>query len=176
MPRLAIVAGLSLIMLAASPAAFADMVDMPNRKPGLWEIKTQGGPMAAPTIQQCTDETTDKDMRTTFGPMGKEMCSKQDITKTATGYAIDATCNVAGIASTSHTEISGDFNSAYTVKVSSHHSGGPAAVPRDNDMTMNATWIGPCKAGQKAGDIIMPGGLKMNIKDMQKLRALIPQH
>ena len=75
-----------------------------------------------------------------------------------------------------HTEISGDFNSAYTVKVSSHHSGGPAAVPLDNDMTMNATWIGPCKAGQKAGDIIMPGGLKMNIKDMQKLRALIPQH
>jgi hypothetical protein len=41
---------------------------------------------------------------------------------------------------------------------------------------MSATWIGPCKAGQKAGDIIMPGGLKMNIKDMQKLRALIPQH
>jgi hypothetical protein len=32
-----------------------------------------------------------------------------------------------------------------------------------------------CKDGQKAGDIIMPGGIKMNVNDMKALRALIPE-
>ncbi len=32
------------------------------------------------------------------------------------------------------------------------------------------------KADQKAGDIMMPGGMKMNIKDMQKLKDLIPKN
>ena len=55
-------------------------------------------------------------MSTAFSPMGKEMCSKQDIQKTATGYVSDSVCGVAGVTITSHAEITGDFNSAYTVK------------------------------------------------------------
>ena len=31
------------------------------------------------------------------------------------------------------------------------------------------------QADQKAGDIMMPGGMKMNIKDMQKLKDLMPK-
>ena len=27
----------------------------------------------------------------------------------------------------------------------------------------------------EAGDIIMPGGMKMNIKDMEKLKGLLPK-
>lgn len=148
---------------------------MPNRKPGLWEIQVTGGPMN-PTIQQCTDESTDKEMRASFGPLNKNTCEQQDVQKTATGFTIDATCKIAGIASASHTEISGDFNSAYTVTMSSHRPNGPGGAPADHTMVMNATWKGPCAEGQKPGDIIMPGGLKMNIKDMQKLRALLPGH
>ncbi|MBY0380880.1 MAG: DUF3617 domain-containing protein [Xanthobacteraceae bacterium] len=174
MIRFVHIAGLSSLVAAISPAALAD-VDMPNRKPGLWEIQIVGSQMGSPTIQQCTDETTDKEMRTSFGPVGKNMCDKQDIQKTATGFTIDATCNIAGTASTSHTEISGDFNSAYTIKVSSNRPGGPAGASSEHTMVMNATWKGSCAAGQKAGDIIMPGGIKMNIKDMQKLRAMMPQ-
>jgi hypothetical protein len=33
-------------------------------------------------------------------------------------------------------------------------------------MTIEAKWLGACKPGQKPGDIMMPGGMKMNIKDM----------
>ena len=161
----------------AAVANAASLEDIPNRKPGLWEIKMVSADTRMPqqTMQQCTDANTDADMRTTFSPMAKEMCSQQNMQKTATGYSIDATCNFHGIASTSHTDISGDFNSAYTVKVSTTQSSGPAGVAQAGDMTMNATWVGPCKDGQKAGDIIMPGGIKMNVNDMKALRALIPQ-
>jgi hypothetical protein len=33
-------------------------------------------------------------------------------------------------------------------------------------MTIEATWLGPCKADQKPGDMVMANGMKMNIRDM----------
>jgi len=162
-------------MFAAIPA-LAGPVEMPNRKPGLWEIKVNAGPqMPAMTMQQCTDATTDKDMAATFSPMAKDMCSKQDMQKTATGMVIDSTCNVGGMNSVSRTEINGDFNSAYTVKVISKNTGGPADVPAESATTMDAKWVGACKADQKAGDIVMPGGMKINIKDMQAMKGVQPK-
>ena len=108
-------------------------------------------------------------------PMAQQMCSKQDIQKTATGYVSDSVCSFSGMNTTSHAEITGDFNSAYTVKTSSHAQGGAAgAAGRDTTMTLEAKWLGACKADQKPGDIVMPGGMKMNVKDMNKLKNLIP--
>ena len=147
------------------------------RKAGLWEMKMlrTGSPAPEMTMQHCTDETTDKEMSTSFSPASKELCSKQDIQKTATGYVTDSVCTVAGMTMTSHSEITGDFNSAYTVKATSHSQGGPAAVPRDSTTTIEAKWLGACKPDQKPGDIMMPGGIKMNIKDMERLKGLMPK-
>lgn len=164
-------------LLTALPALDARAVELPVRKAGLWEMKTMrtGSPNPEMTIQQCTDATTDKEMSSAFSPVSKEMCSKQDIQKTATGYVTDSVCAVAGMSITSHSEITGDFNSAYTVKSTSHSERGPATVPRDSTTTIEAKWLGTCKPDQKPGDIVMPGGIKMNVKDMEKLKGLIPK-
>jgi hypothetical protein len=61
------------------------------------------------------------------------------------------------------------------VKVTSHSQGGASGAGRDSSMTLEAKWLGACKADQKAGDIVMPGGLKMNVKDMEKLKAMAPK-
>jgi hypothetical protein len=61
------------------------------------------------------------------------------------------------------------------VKVTSHTEGGPTGVARDSTSTVEAKWLGACKPDQKPGDMVMPGGIKMNIKDMQKLKALMPK-
>lgn len=170
--------GFALGLLALLPANAASAVELPVRKAGLWEMKVLHTGSAVPdmTMQHCTDETTDKEMSTSFSPMAKEMCSKQDIQKTATGYVSDSVCGIAGMSITSHSEIIGDFNAAYTVKSTSHSERGPTGVPRDSTTTIEAKWLGACKADQKAGDIMMPGGMKMNIKDMEKLKALIPKN
>jgi len=164
-------------LLALLPAGDARAVELPIRKAGLWEMKmaTTGSPMPAMTMQHCTDETTDKAMSTAFQPMSKEICSKHEVQQTATGYATDAVCTVNGMSIAAHTDITGDFNSAYTMKVTSHNQGGPAGVPHDSAMTMEAKWLGACKADQKAGDIVMPGGFKMNVKEMEKLKGLMPR-
>lgn len=163
-------------LLALWPATDALAVELPVRKAGLWEMKMvrSGGSIPEMTMQHCTDATTDKQMSTSFSP-GKETCSKQDIQKTATGYASDSVCSVAGMTITSHADIVGDFNSAYTVKSTSHSEGTPSGVPRDSTTTIEAKWLGACKADQKPGDIVMPGGMKMNILDLDKFKAMMPK-
>ena len=164
-------------VLALLPANNAAAAELPIRKAGLWEMKVlrSGSPAPDMTMQHCTDETTDKEMSTAFSPMAKDVCSRQDVQKTATGYVSDSVCGIAGMSITSHAEITGDFNSAYTVKSTSHSERGPTGTPRDSTTTIEAKWLGACKPDQKAGDIMMPGGMKMNIKDMEKLKAMTPK-
>ena len=138
------------------------------------KVVRSGSPIPDMTMQHCTDAGTDKEMSAAAAPVAKDMCSKQDIQKTATGYVTDSVCSYGGTTMTSHSEVSGDFNSAYSVKVTSHNDGAPAGAPRDTDMTLQAKWLGACAADQKPGDIVMPGGFKMNITDMEKLKGLMP--
>jgi hypothetical protein len=174
MTRYPLALGSAIALLALLPAISANAVELPVRKAGLWEMKVlhTGSSVPDMTMQHCTDETTDKEMSTSFSPMAKEMCSKQDIQKTATGYVSDSVCGIAGMSITSHAEITGDFNSAYTVKSTSHSERGPSGVPRDSTTTIEAKWLGACKADQKPGDIVMPGGFKLNMKDAERLKGL----
>ena len=68
--------------------------------------------------------------------------------------------------------VSGDFDSAYTVEVTSTREGGTAvpgiAPGGETHMKIAANWLGACAAGQRPGDIIMSNGMTMNILDMQK--------
>lgn len=168
--------GLGLCLLTAlADQARAD--DLPIRKAGLWEIKLvrAGSPLPEMTMQHCTDATIDRDMNNMVSPMAKQICSKQDIQKTATGFASDSVCSVAGVSVTSHSDIVGDFNSAYSVTTTSHSDLGNKGGPRDTVTKIEAKWLGACKPDQKPGDIVMPGGgFKMNVKDAAKLQNLLP--
>src|ERR1700737_4377282 len=86
------------------PVLDARAEELPVRKAGLWEMKMvkTGSPLPEMTMQHCTDESTDKEMSTAFSPMSKEVCSRHDIEKTATGYVTDSVCSVAGVSMTSH--------------------------------------------------------------------------
>jgi hypothetical protein len=177
MTRQVVLLGLALGLVALLPAYSAHADELPIRKAGLWEMKVMrtGSPRPDMTMQHCTDETTDREMSTAFAPMSKEICSKKDVQKTATGYVSDSVCGVAGVSISSHSEIVGDFNSAYTVKTKSHSEGGPAATKGDHETMIEAKWLGACKPDQKPGDIVMPGGMKINLHDMDKLKALLPK-
>ena len=74
--------------------------------------------------------------------------------------------------------INGSFDSAYTVEVTSTREGGhplPGVAPgAATHMKIAATWLGPCAAGMKPGDMIMANGMKLNILDIQKRGAQKP--
>jgi hypothetical protein len=168
---------LSLIVLALAAAAPAAALDLPARKPGLWEIKItmEGRNIQMPVSQHCIDAETDKMMNSISGNMQKDACSKQDVQKVGNTIVVDSVCKIGQGTTTSHGVVSGDFNSAYTVKVTSKREGGPAVPGRPADgtssMTTDAKWLGPCAADQKPGDMII-AGRKINIRDMQNLPGM----
>ncbi len=169
--------GLGFCLVLAVPADRARADDLPMRKAGLWEMKMirTGSPMPALAMQHCTNETVDQDMHNMVSPMANQICSRQDVRKTATGYVTDSVCSVGGMSVSSHSEITGDFNSAYTVTTTSHSDLGAKSAPHDTVTKIEAKWLGACKPDQKPGDIIMPGGgFKLNVKDASRLRDLVP--
>ena len=153
-----------LVLVGAMPALAAEL---PTRKAGLWEVKMsfENRNAAAPTIQQCIDAATDQMMQSSAGPFAQAACSKRDVQRSGNTITIDATCALAGKTATSHSVITGSFDSAYTMTVTSESEGLPGGKMT---MTMAAKWLGPCAADQKPGDMIMGNGIKMNILEMQK--------
>jgi Protein of unknown function (DUF3617) len=162
----------ALSLIATTPAC---ALDLPARKAGLWEVKMtfEGRNLPPQVMQQCIDAATDKMMNALGGSLQQNMCSKQDVQKVGNTLVIDSVCEIAGMKTTSHGVVSGDFNSNYTVKMTSTRTGGPAipGMPADgkSDMTIEAKWISACKPDQKPGDMIMADGRKINIIDMQNM-------
>jgi hypothetical protein len=164
-----LISAIFALLFYAAPAAAEDM---PARKPGLWQMTMNfdGGRMSMQAMKQCVDAQTDKLMNSPGGGMGREQCTQKNVQKVGSTIVIDSVCKFANVTNTSHAVVSGDFNSAYTIQVDSKREGGPAAAGGSSKMTITAKYLGGCEAGQKPGDIIMEGGMKMNIRDMQQMR------
>ena len=167
---------LAAALVVCAPAL---ALDLPARKPGLWEMKMAAEGRALPpqaqVMQQCIDPATDKQMNTMGNDMSRDKCAKQDVTNVGGRIVVDSVCQFGGATTTTHAEVTGSFDSAYTVKVTSKRDGAPApGMPAGgtSNMTIDAKWLGACKADQKPGDIIMANGMKMNIADMQKMQAM----
>lgn len=147
--------------------------ELPTRKPGLWDIKMQieGRDLPVSGIQQCTDAEADKLMLSNFGGNSMQAaCPQKNVVANGNTITVDTVCNVNGGKATTHAVISGDFNAAYTVNVTSKQEGGRAQshLPPGGvvHITMQAKYVGACAKGQRPGDMIMPGGLKINVKEL----------
>jgi hypothetical protein len=165
---------LTIISTALLTAAPAFALDMPTRKAGLWEIKMvfEGRNLPAQVMRQCVDAITDKLLNAKFGGSNQEKCSKQDIKNSGGTMTVDSVCDFGAGTTTSHAVVTGSFDSAYTMKVTSTREGGPA-MPRvapgtATHMTIEGKHFGACEAGQKPGDVMMANGTKMNVLDLPK--------
>jgi hypothetical protein len=157
------------VLICAIPVSAAEL---PARKPGLWQVKTsiEGNTVPARVIQQCIDAATDQMMQSSAGPFAPEACPKRDVQRSENLITIESICTVGGKAATAHSVVTGSFDSAYTMTVTSQ-----SEVIPDGKMTMTieAKWLGPCSMDQKPGDIVMGNGVKVNIPEMQK-RSISP--
>lgn len=172
----------ALAVAASAPViASALALDLPARKPGLWELDMsfEGRSMPMQKMQHCIDAETDKMLNAMGTSMGKESCPKQDMRRAGDTIVVDSVCDFGGGKTTSHAVLTGDFSSAYTVKVDSTREGGPTMPGmkpgQATHMTIAAKWLGACKAGQKPGDIIMPNGMTMNIRNIPAMPGGMPK-
>jgi hypothetical protein len=175
MHRLPVVLAASLLCASAACA-----FEIPSRKAGLWELKMDLGNRAIPAqvTRQCIDAATDTLMLSNFGGTPQRTCKKQTSTRTSGEIVIDSVCTIAGGTTTTHTVISGDLSSAYTMRSNSKREGGPAIPGRpargETHITIQAKWLGPCGPGQRPGDIILSNGTKINILDLHNRGGMRP--
>lgn len=155
-------------VMAPMAASFA--AEMPARKPGLWELKINFARVAPPqTMQQCVDAATDKLMHSPSGNSGvPENCSKRDITMNGDQMVIDSVCTGAGKTMITHSVVTGSFNSSYVMNVTTRSAPPAQGEMAELNMTLQGKWLGPCAADQKPGDMILPGGTKLNVLDLQR--------
>lgn len=162
------------ISLAAVSSLALAQGNLPQRKSGLWEMTTQaettragkGGPM---TMQMCIDQKSDTQWVQMGSGMQKDTCSKQDYKIEKSQITVDSICKVGQSTATTKTVITGNYDSAYRVESQSTYEP-PMAGRKEGKVVMDVKWLGPCKAGQRPGDMIMPNGMTMNMNDMMKMQ------
>ena len=149
---------------------------MPKRQPGLWEVAVASGSHKTPYVsKQCLDEATDAKLM----QMGSEMsakiggqCQRQEIKKEGGVYKSSSVCNMGPTTITSQATFSGDFWESYQGDI--HATFNPPLMGKsESDTKIVGKWLGPCEAGQKPGDIIMPGGMTWNVNNPPDLGAMI---
>jgi hypothetical protein len=158
-----------LAALGFAAPAMADDLNLPARKPGLWVIemsRATGAPLM--TTKLCLDASSDKALMAKGMAMGGGDCQNTSISRNGNTITADGVCKMGPMTIKSHTVISGDFQSSYTVDSVSDTTGGVAAMPKHSETKQTATWSGDC-GDMKPGDMQMPNGMKVNIlKGMPK--------
>ena len=166
-------AAVFLILAAALPAgmpAWAEAVlaaDLPHRKPGLWEVEYSPGA----TIQYCINAAADKVTLGIAGPLDPDQCPNIDLQRFGDALTIDFACTIKGKPATAHTVVNGSFDSAYIMTEALQGEDVPRGAMT---MTIAGTWLGPCAADQRPGDIVKPAfanGGRLNILDMIKAKS-----
>jgi hypothetical protein len=135
---------------ASLPLSAFAQVEPPHRKPGMWEQSIQLPGNKPMTMQMCIDEATE----TAYTALGKKPGCTQEFQKIPGGYSFKSACEGKTASGTAI----GDFDKAIKVEVDSEGS----------HVTSDLKFLGPCPADRKPGDMVMPGGQVMNIKDIPK--------
>jgi len=142
-----------LFMAGNAPAAPSDL---PKRKSGLWEVKISSGQAKGHAVQQCIDEKSDDLMKKEMSEKRQMQCSKNDMRREGDKVIAESVCKIQHSTATTRAVFTGDFNSAYKADIKSTYEP-PLGGMKSAASTVEAKWLGPCKAGQKPGDIIVPG-------------------
>lgn len=148
---------------SSSPAPMAANGNPMAQKPGLWSLTTKMAQLPnGMTTQLCIDDAMAGRMAqmATLSPGGKQDCKNTQIRQSLGMVDIDATCTVNGRSFASHIHMERVSDTAYHQTVTSHTDHGDMTVETEG------TWQGACPATMKAGDMVMPGGVKMNMYAM----------
>jgi hypothetical protein len=169
----AAVAAAALLLAAPLPRA-AQTIDLPPRKPGLWEVTVaveKPRRMAPITTRMCIDAATDREAMDFMLRLSKDSCQRYEMKKAGATWLIDSVCTIGPVKSAARVTIAGDFQSSVTMRVEGTTEGGftGGTGPQPTLITQKATWKSADCGTLKPGDLGMPGGIRLNIKQLRSL-------
>jgi len=154
-----------LLGLALSVPAGAQNIDLPIRKEGLWQMSTIVSGAPATTSTLCMDKSFSKEMLQMGGSMQKELCSRNEMTRDGDKVHMQSVCKFGESTATSKGTAVFSGDTAYRMDMQSSYNP-PMMGMKEAKTTVEAKWLGPCKPGQKPGDVTMANGMTFNIRAM----------
>jgi hypothetical protein len=174
-PRAAIApssAALAAVAVAIAVAALpAEGFAHPKRRAGLWEVRSAASDsLGMQPTRFCVGEATDTangHLDRASGPRGS--CSLGQFVRSGDAWVAESVCREGRSTVVSRAVATGDFETEYRIDtVVTHAAAGaaPGAPGRREDReAVIARWLGPCEAGQRPGDLVIPGMGTLNMDD-----------
>lgn len=122
--------------------------EMPDIKPGLWEITmshTSGAGVGHGGVtQQCLDKATMDQSRKTAADYVKANCSRNETHRDGNTWTNDLACRSGGKSMVTHTVTALAGDGAYHTELTTTYDP-PIAGQATSATTMDGKWIGDCK-------------------------------
>ncbi len=166
-----LLASFSLSACLAFPVAADDAAaKLPERKAGLWELKTvmdEGNGPRDQTMKLCIDQTMEKNTVLASIADHKANCASYDIKAANGATVVDSTCMYNGRQVISTTNMSGDFKSAFDIKIESSTSDPEQktqTVVIKRTITQEGKFVADSCGDLKPGEAQAPDGTKILVQ------------
>jgi hypothetical protein len=160
----------ALFLCTSVHTVIAADASLPARKPGLWELKTvmdEGKGPRDQTLKMCIDERMEQNTIAASLADHKSNCAKYEV-KAADGVTTaEGECTYNGRQVVSHTEMKGDFKSAFEIKIKSTTSDPEAkeqSIIIKREITQTGSYLGESCGELKAGEAMGPDGNKIAVQ------------
>lgn len=113
----------------------------------------------------CIDKTIGREMMQMGSSMQKEMCSKNEMSREGNKLHMHSVCKFGETRATTKGTAVFSGDTGYRMETNSSYSP-PLMGMREAKTLIEAKWLGPCKPGQKPGDVTLGNGMTINIRGM----------
>ena len=140
--------------------------DFPKLKPGLWEMErtAERGAQHPNRMTMCLDDTVQKEMFDMGAGAMKGMCSKHEFKMSGNRGTGDFICDFGGSRMHSKSTMQMTGNTGYRTEIHTTYDP-PFMGQRETTTVLTARHVGACKPGQRPGDMILPNGQTLNVRD-----------
>jgi hypothetical protein len=166
--RIAIGAALLAAAATAAAAAAAAADEFPKLKAGLWQVNMSSGqPDGHPprVSTMCLDDSVQREMYRMSTGMAAGMCSKHELKVSGNKVTTIANCDLGVTKMQSQAVMTLTGNTAYhTVARASFDP--PLNGAKESTTVIDGKHVGACKPGQQPGDVTLPNGQTINVRQM----------
>lgn len=150
----------------AAAAAVAPAQEFPKLKAGLWEVSMTSGKRDQPRLtMMCLDDSVQREMYTVSTGMMSGMCSKHEIKVVGNKVTTLANCDLGITKMQSQAVMTLTGNSSYHTDARATFDP-PLNGAKESTTIIDGKHVGACKPGQQPGDMTLPGGQTVNVRQL----------